>query len=114
MFSNPLVADDAVIYSEAANATSVQLDQAFPDSRSATVSSFDNIIYSESDPRLRQIKSQGNMGSVIDLVPPAPSQYDNLNPVQDGVSGAVSEPVRTPSAPARPNRPPRPTRPANF
>ena len=110
MFSNPLVVDDAVIYSEAANATSIQLDQAFPDSRSATVSSFDNIIYSESDPRLRQIKSQGNMGSVIDLVPPAPSQYDNINPV----CGAVSEPVRTPSAPARPSRPPRPTRPANF
>ncbi|KAL5251090.1 hypothetical protein ACHWQZ_G016717 [Mnemiopsis leidyi] len=112
MFSNPLVVDDPVIYSEAAQATSVRLDHAFPDSRSATISSFDNIIYSESDPRLRQIKSQGNLGSVIDLVPPGPSQYDNINP--GGVSGAAIEPVRTPSAPARPNRPPRPTRPANI
>ncbi|XP_063687177.1 synaptojanin-1-like isoform X3 [Bolinopsis microptera] len=109
-FCNPLLVDDPVIYSVAANASSARLEDLFPPSpadsfsRSATISSFDNTIYAESDPRLRHIKSQGDMGSIIDLTPPPPNQYDNI-----GLGD-----VETPLTPARPNRPPRPTRPANI
>ena len=109
-FCNPMLVDDPVIYSVAANASSARLEDLFPPSpadsfsRSATISSFDNTIYAESDPRLRHIKSQGDMGSIIDLAPPPPNQYDNIGLVD----------VEGPLTPARPNRPPRPTRPANI
>ena len=78
-------------------------------SRSSTLSSFDNILYAQSDAGLRHIKSQGDLGSVIDLTPPKPNQYDNI--AIEASSSQSNNGSSTP--PSRPNRPPRSTQPPN-
>ena len=82
---NPLFKDDANIYEAPYKA----------DSRSATLDSVENVHYAEADISLNEIRSDGDLGSVLNLAAPAPNQYDNVG----------QQP--------RPARPPRPSRPSS-